>query len=302
MKWAKKGLVFCPNGSSEWANNSCLQPTPLILNDKIRVFAGFRDEEGVSRIGYVDLSASNPSKVLEVSANPVLDIGSPGAFDENGVVPCAIVKRGEKLFLYYAGYQLGTKVRFYVFGGLAISENYGETFTRFSRVPIIDRTDQDIYFRVIHSIFYENGRWKAYYGGGGGFRAGQNKSLPIYTIKYMESENGIDFPKKGVTVVDIKNDEHRVGRPYVIRNDNMYKMFYGIGTENIPYRLSYAESSDGVNWKIKEDEIGIDLSLEGWDSEMMAYPAVIHYKNATYLFYNGNNYGRDGFGYAELVK
>jgi hypothetical protein len=77
-------------------------------------------------------------------------------------------------------------------------------------------------------------------------------------------------------------------------------MFYSAGTHRIGYRLAYAESVDGIVWSRKDEEVGITVSAEGWDSEMQAYPAVVSYKDKTYLFYNGNNYGRAGFGYALL--
>ena len=50
----------------------------------------------------------------------------------------------------------------------------------------------------------------------------------------------------------------------------------------------------------KDEEIGIDVSESGWDSQMQAYPAVLRCRDRVYLFYNGNDYGRDGFGYAIL--
>lgn len=303
MKWEKKGVVFCPDGSSSWARHTALQPTPLLINeDTIRVFLGFRDDGGIGRVGYVDVRADNPGVVKKVSLQPCLDIGLPGAFDENGVIPCAVVNRDEGIYLYYAGYQLGHKVRFLAFSGLALSRNGGETFERYSRVPIIDRTDDEFLFRAIHSILYDDGRWKAWYGAGSEFRGGASKTLPCYNIRYMESADGINFPREGKVVIDIERDEHRVGRPYVIRMADRYRMFFGSGTETEPYRLAYAESFDGLTWIRKDDEIGIGLSEEGWDSQMIAYPAVFCCKGKVYLFYNGNEYGKTGFGYAELIE
>ena len=107
MKWIKKGLIFGAQGRSEWMDNSALKPVPLLLGDIIRVFAAFRDKNGVSRMGYVDLNANNPSEVLNYSKEPILDIGEPGCFDDNGVVPCAIVEHKGKIYIYYSGYQLG---------------------------------------------------------------------------------------------------------------------------------------------------------------------------------------------------
>ena len=70
----------------------------------------------------------------------------------------------------------------------------------------------------------------------------------------------------------------------------------------VTYRLAYAESHDGLNWTRLDEKLNMNLSETGWDSAMMAYPSVVHYKNRTYMFYNGNGFGRDGFGYAELIS
>jgi hypothetical protein len=59
---------------------------------------------------------------------------------------------------------------------------------------------------------------------------------------------------------------------------------------------------DGDNWVRKDDESGIDVSAEGWDSQMICYPFVMDHKGERYMLYNGNGYGRTGFGVAILEK
>jgi predicted GH43/DUF377 family glycosyl hydrolase len=49
------------------------------------MYAGFRDQQGVSSVGFVDLDAHDPARVLRVSERPVLEQGRPGTFDDNGV-------------------------------------------------------------------------------------------------------------------------------------------------------------------------------------------------------------------------
>lgn len=302
MKWSKKGLIYQAKSESSWRNNSALQPTPFFLQDEvIRLFCGFRDQQGISRIGYVDVLAENPAIIIKISSQPVLDIGLPGAFDDNGVVPCAVVKRNEEIFLYYAGYQLMEKVRFHVFSGLAISRDNGETFKRYRNTPILDRTHDEFLFRVIHSLCWDNGVWKIWYGAGSHFIQGKNKSLPVYNIRYMESKDGLHFPLTGELAVDRENDEFRVGRPFVIKDQGVYRMYFAAATELSPYRLAYAESKDGRNWQRKNDKICLNYEATEFDSEMSSYPAVVTYKDKQYLFYNGNNYGYSGFGYAELM-
>jgi predicted GH43/DUF377 family glycosyl hydrolase len=304
MRWEKKGLIWGPDGSASWARHSALQPTSLLLDERtIRVFLGMRDDHGVGRIGFVDLDASDPSRVLRVAEKPCLDIGKPGTFDENGVVTCAVVRRDGRLYAYYAGYMLGHKVRFIAYGGLAVSDDDGETFTRVQQVPITDRTDEDLYFRVIHSIHYDRGVWRAWYGGGSDYIPYGEKTLPVYDIRYMESQDGFNFPRTGQRVLTFQSaEEHRVGRPQVLVDGDRYRMFYAAATKEQNYRLAYAESSDGLTWTRMDHEIGIDVTPGSWDSEMISYPNVLRVGEQVYLFYNGNDYGRHGFGYARLIE
>lgn len=302
MRWIKRGVIYAPNGLSRWAKHSALQPTPLRLSDEvIRLFVGCRDEHGIGRIGYVDVDASNPSRVLDVSPEPVLDVGVPGAFDDNGVVPSAIVRHLGRVYLHYAGYQLGVKTRFHVLGGLAISNNDGQTFRRVSPVPVLERTPEELFFRVAHSVVFEDGIWRVWYGGGSQWLTHGEKTLPVYDIRYMVSHDGVTFPREGRVILEnCGADEHRVARPFVIRHHGRYRMFLSVGTLSKGYRLGYAESADGLHWKREDQELGLDVSDSGWDSRMMAYASVVLHGERAWLFYNGNDYGATGVGYAEL--
>ena len=64
------------------------------------------------------------------------------------------------------------------------------------------------------------------------------------------------------------------------------------------YRIGYAESEDGIVWTRKDNESGIGVSSEGWDSEMIDYPVVFKHKDDVYMLYCGNGYGKTGFGLA----
>jgi len=302
MKWKKHGLIFNPKNKFDWASSHALQPTPLFIDGKFRVFVGLRDADGVSRIGYVDLNPNNPSEVIGYSSNPVLDIGEDGAFDEFGVVPCAVYQKGREVYLYYAGYQRGLKARFLVFGGLAISNDNGENFVRYKKTPIFERTTEEFLFRVPHTVMQDGEKYRIWYGGGNRFLQGKEKTLPIYDIRYIESLDGMTIPESGVVCIPTQAGEYRLGRPYVIRMaDKTYRMFYGYSSEEFHYKLGFADSADGINWIRRDSEMGLDLSESGWDSTMMAYPSFIEYKNKAFLLYNGNSYGLEGFGLAELI-
>ncbi len=303
MKWYKHGLVFCPERKFDWAVSHALQPTPLLLADRIRIFFGSRDADGISRIGWVDLKKDDPKTVLGYSLDPVLDIGEDGCFDENGVVPSAVVQHDGRVYMYYAGYQLGTKVRFSVLGGLAVSEDLGQTFKRWKRVPVFERTDTETLFRVPHSVIYSGGVWKVWYGGGDRFINGAGKTLPVYNVRYTESGVPDSFTQPGQIFLETSGEEYRIGRPFLFsRSSADHYLFYGYSTEQAPYKLGYARSVDMKTWTRHDDEIGLHVESDGWASEMLAYPCVIRIDNRVYMFYNGRRYGEEGFGLAELIE
>lgn len=301
MLWDKIGFIPFSKEKISWAHSSLLQPTPILIDkDTIRVFVGMRDEEGRGRPGFVDLDAKSPSTILRYSPKPCLELGDKGMFDEYGVVPCAIIRHEDKLFMYYAGYQLGQTVRFWAYTGIAVSEDNGETFIRISKTPPFDRTDSEPLFRVIHSILKVKDRWEIWYGAGSHFVEGTKKTLPVYNIKQMYSDSHLQFPLKGEVALDIEDDEHRVGRPYVMEKSGKYYMFFGYGSDKEPYHLGFAHSKDGQDWIREDHKMEFTSDFEAWEKDMQAYPAVIETQYGTYLFYNGNNYGHDGFGCAKL--
>jgi predicted GH43/DUF377 family glycosyl hydrolase len=303
LKWEKKGLIYNPDLNVDWRNNSALTPTPIILDDKtIRIYAGFRDKKGVSRIGYVDVDGENPSKIIKISEKPVLDAGKPGTFDDNGVILGDVIHFNNKLYMYYVGFQLVEKIKFLAFTGLAISSDNGESFARYSNSPILDRTNEELYIRAIHSIIYDNGVWKAWSGTGNDWQTIEREVFPKYNIRYYESQDGIHFNDVGISCINTKDREYRIGRPRVYKINNKYSMFYTYGTLDKDYLSGYAESLDGINWTRKDKEIGINLSSSGWDSKHLAYPSITTFNGRTFMFYNGNDMGYAGFGYAELAK
>jgi predicted GH43/DUF377 family glycosyl hydrolase len=140
----------------------------------------------------------------------------------------------------------------------------------------------------------------AWYGGGSAFRQGPDKTLPEYDVRYMESADGVRFPAAGTTVLATRGAEHRVGRPCVVREAEGYRMYYGYSTAETPYRLGFATSPDGLSWRRRDEEL--ELPAADWDREMSAYPAVVTVDGRTFMFYNGNRYGREGFGLAVLRR
>lgn len=307
MKWRKLGVVWNTSGEMVWSKSHAMGPTPFRLNnDVIRIFLTTLDEKGRGRPMYLDVSAENPTQVLGICKAPLMDIGEPGAFDDNGLMAISFVQTAPgTLMMFYAGFELCTHIRYRIFSGLAISKDGGETFYRHSRAPILDRTDKELFFRCGPFAMFDEGVFKLWYVAGSEWTSLNGKPMPVYDLRYQESKDGIHWADEGELSMAITGeDEHGFGRPWIVKRGlNDYQLFYSIRRRSYgAYRLGYAESADGIHWVRKDEQMGLDVTPGEFDSDAIMYSSVISVGEKTYCFYNGNNFGEQGFGVAELVE
>ena len=295
-KWEKFGLLIKPNKSLYWSKSHCMIPTPYDLgNGLIKIYYSGRDEKNRSHIGFSIVDLNNGCKVIENSYNPVLCPGELGCFDDNGVTPSCVIDLNEKeIALYYIGWNPGSTVRMHLFGGLAISKDGGKTFKRWSKAPIIERTNLDPYLNTAPWVVRNEDHFRMYYVSG---KEWINKNTPRYNIKTAKSFDGLSWDRLGDVAIDFKNQkENALARPFVIKDKDIWKMWFAYKGDS--YNLSYAESGDGINWQRFDKGTGINKSEGEFDSEMIEYAAIVEYKSNLYMFYNGNNYGYEGIGLA----
>jgi hypothetical protein len=156
------------------------------------------------------------------------------------------------------------------------------------------------------NVLIEDGRWRAWYQSCTSWQIIDGQPEPFYHLKYAESPDGISWKRDGIVAIDYADDtEGGICGASVSRDADIYRMWYSYRkardyrhNRKHSYRVGYAESHDGINWSRRDAQAGIDVSETGWDSEMVAYPFVFRYGDRQYLFYNGNGFGRSGFGYA----
>lgn len=303
MKWIKKGLIFKPEGQFDWMQTHAQCPVAdKIGEDLYRIYFSSRDKLNRSRIGYVEIDIREPKKILQLSEKPVLDLGRLGCFDDMGVTPTCLVNIRDTRWkcLYYLGWNRGYTVAEVT--GLAFSDDTGLTFHRGSEAPILDRTREEPFLILVISSIWEDrtGYWQMWYDGCDRWT---DEHLPKYNIKHAVSCNGIDWVRDGIVSIDYKYlGESRISRACVLQENGIYKMWYCYAIGSQGYRMGYAESEDGVEFDRKDGLVGIDISGEGWDSEMICYPFVFNHKGKKYMLYNGNHYGETGFGLAELEE
>lgn len=298
-QWQKKGLLLSPQTHLWWQKSHIMIPTiDQISGDLYRVYFSGRDEQNRSVIGHADVLVKGGNvDVVSYANEPVLVSGSLGTFDDNGVTPSCIVNNGDKKYLYYIGWNAGSTTRMGLIAGLAISVDNGKTFQRQSRAPLLERTDREPYSILTAPFVIKDGQiWRLYYVSCEGW---QDRDLPLYNIKYAESSDGIHWKREAHVCIDFKSPlETALARPCVVKEKDIYKMWFSYKDPAIGYRIGYAESKDAKNWERLDEQAGIDVSASGWDSEMIEYSFVFTHENIQYMLYNGNGYGSNGAGYA----
>jgi hypothetical protein len=296
--WQKRGLLIGePVGVSWAATHAALPVVESLADGRLRVYVSARDEQGRARIGYCEGEPDDPGSRWSWSRQAVLGLGELGSFDDAGVTSSCLVPHDGRKFLYYTGWTRGVTVPFYLFAGLAVSDDGGETFQRVSRAPILERTDVDPFLTASPFVLVERGVWRMWYVSASGWRAGDLEPRHDYHIRYAESRDGIRWDRRGAVCIDFQHPgEHAIARPCVIRDGRAYRMWYA--WRGARYRIGYAESSDGISWTRMDDRAGITASESGWDSEMIEYPIVFERHGRLNMLYNGNGYGRTGCGLA----
>jgi hypothetical protein len=299
MHWKKLGRIFCPVGDVEWMSSHAAVPiAENIGGDYFRIYFSSRDSQNRSHTGCVVIDINNPEEILNISPTPVLSPGNLGEFDDSGAMATWLAVNDDKRYLYYIGWNLGVTVPFHNSIGLAISQDGGH-FQRFAPGPIVDRTTTEPHFCASCCVLPDGDNWLMWYLSCTGWQMIEGKPRHRYHIKYAESNDGINWRREGSVAIDYANEgEYAISRPSVIRESDKWRMWFSYRGDS--YRIGYAESFDGKSWTRFDDMAGIDVSPSGWDSEMIEYPFVFDHKDRRYMLYNGNDYGRTGFGLAVL--
>lgn len=303
MRWKKLGLLITPQ-PYPWMVSHVQNPfSEHIEGDLFRIHFAARDQQNRSRGGTAIVEISDHPKVIKIPDDPYLDLGPLGAFDDSGVMPSCIVHQDGKKYLYYTGWSRGYHVPFFFFIGLAISEDRGKTYQKYSLAPVLGRTPHTPFMTGAPWVIKENGIFRMWFSCCTRWEKLSEDAKPkhYYNIQYAESDNGIQWQTKGQVCVGLKKDEYAIGRPIVSKDHNGYNMWYSFRSSGETYRAGYAVSKDGLTWQRQDKKAGIETSQAGWDSTMICYPCPLDHKGKKYLLYNGGeNYGETGAGLALL--
>jgi hypothetical protein len=298
MKWIKKGKLFSISNAHDKLISHASNPLPVLLTkDTYRIFYSARDIENKSSVSYIDLDINNYA-VLNVAREPVFIYGKENSFYSHGVSIGNLYHQNNKDYILFMGWQCknGEHWRGDV-GRLVLKDKcelYLEPQDAFLVSDLIDPLSLSYPW-----VMFDNDIYKMWYGSTVNWTSDNGEMIHI--IKYATSIDGINWDKHGTAIPYELGVAQAFSKPTIVKGKNNYHMWYsyrdGVGTS---YRIGYAFSYDGISWDRREKQSGINVNLQGWDSEMICYPYVFKHKDKYYMLYNGNGYGKSGFGLAVL--
>ena len=149
-------------------------------------------------------------------------------------------------------------------------------------------------------VLRDGAEWRMWYVSGYAWTEDEGRLDSHYHIKYAESVDGIVWRRDGRVCLDhVHPGEKNIARACVLPPDagGRWQAWYSFSA-GAGYRIGFATSADGLAWDRSDEAAGIGVSPQGWDSEAVAYPAVVRHRGRRFMFYNGNGFGRDGVGLA----
>jgi hypothetical protein len=297
--WRKLGLaVEAPGGPL--ARSHAMLPTPLVLEDRVRVFFAACDEAMRGRIFFADIEAQPPHRLIGISPDPVLDVGRPGSFDCDGVNPSQVFVHEGALVLLYIGWRRGpASAPYTLFAGLARSHDGGLSFEKMAQ-PLLPPSAEERLFRTAPFVVPEAGGWRMLYIGGGAFiDDSAGKRVPIYSLREAWSASLEVWPAQGRERLapDRSAGELGFGRPVVCHDvAGAPALMLSVRTED-GYTLAQAPLAALGSGRPAFEPI-ISPPFEPWEARMTCFGAPCRVGDRELLFYNGDGFGRTGFGMA----
>lgn len=317
MKWKKLGQVFdpyehvLPNGCFGFAQS----PQTLIFDNFVRVYFSVRSKDNsgkyLSHVTFADFDKKT-WQVHNSSEKSVIPLGELGCFDQHGIFPFNVVRDESRIIAFTTGWNRRVSVSTDAAIGLAISEDNGCNFKKVGLGPVISASLHEPFLVGDAFVKKYNNLYHMWYIHGVKWISNPDGDSPerIYKIAHATSNDCLSWNKEGRQLIADSIIEHECqALPSVVQIGNRFHMYFcyrhafNFRTNKASaYKLGYAFSDDLINWTRDDNNSGISLSEEGWDSEMQCYPHIFEMDGVFYLLYNGNEFGRCGFGLAKLME
>lgn len=317
MKWKKLGRIFNPTDHK--LPNNCVEysksPQTLIFDDFVRIYfsAIEKDKTGkyLSHVAFVDMD-KDFKKIINISTDTVLPLGELGTFDEHGIFPIHIFRDEDRILAYTTGWSRRESVSVETSVGLAESFDNGLTFKKPGPGPIFSSSLYEPFLVCDSFVKKYNGVYYMWYIYGTKWKKYSGNQAPdrVYKISCATSIDGLNWKRDGIQIIpDELNEDECQALPTVVYHKGRYHMYFCYReadgfrkNKDRAYRIGYAWSGDLTTWYRDNSVEGLNFSGDDWDSNMQCYPHIFHCDDKIYLLYNGNEFGRFGFGLAVLEE
>jgi hypothetical protein len=302
QRWRRLGRLVSPEEAGPWGASHASYPTGLPLDgDVVRVFFSRRDTLHRSHLGSVDFAIRHERiERVSIPRGPLLGPGPRGAFDADGISASSFARVGDRLMAYYLGWSVGRNVPFSNFVGVAVGDRNGDRFEKPFLAPIVGRSEVNPFSLGYPWVLKIGELWRMWLGSHVAWGpVGLDMKV---VIKTADSTDGLAWQSSPKIAIDLLGsldpEEFAISRPVVLAEPDGYSMWYGRRFLN--YRLGYAVSADGDTWDRRDDDIVMTGPAGAWEAAEMTYPCVFDHGGRRYMLYNGDGYGRTGFGIAIL--
>lgn len=303
MQWAKFGCVYDAsfNITNSFLTSHASNPTAIWLYDDVyRVFFSARDANNRSSVASLDINIIT-KVILRFPTVPDFIFDDASSLYSHGVsIGCAYLSSGKR-YMLFMGWQNKPGCHWMgEIGRLIIDDQIALHLDSHDGFLLLDSEDP-ISLSYPWVIKTDDGRFKMWYGSTITWDAGNAEMLHV--IKAATSRDGHKWEKTGVAIPYELGKFQAFSRPTVIRIADEYHMWFSYRSGGgQSYRIGHAVSEDSDIWRVTLDDCCLDVSESGWDSEMVEYPFVFEHNSRIFMLYNGNSYGKTGFGLAELVS
>ena len=316
-QWKRLGKIFDPTAHA--LPNGCVQfaqsPQTLVFDDFVRIYFSTRavdpkNGKFLSHVAFVDMAADLRT-VIRVSEKPVIPLGELGCFDEHGIFPINIVRDGGDIFAFTCGWNRRVSVSVDTAVGLAQSSDNGLTFSKLGHGPVMGASLHEPCLVGDAFVLPIDGVFHMWYIFGTGWKQYQDGAAPdrTYKIGHATSTDRVNWTKEEANQIisDRLGVDESQALPTVVNVGSRFHMFFCYRqsfdfrqTKGRGYAIGHAYSDDLQSWVRNDDEPGLEVPEGEWDSDMQCYPHAFTFRDKTYLLYNGNEFGRYGFGLAVL--
>lgn len=300
MRWKKLGLLYCVDNIHPKLVSHAANPLAVHLNgDVFRVYFSARDDQNRSSVGGVDIDIVT-REIVKEHKEPYFEHGPAGSYFEHGVSIGNCFEVDGERYILFMGWQSqpGKHWRGDV-GRLRLNQDFSLNLD--PQKPFLGADNIDpISLSYPWVTIDHKGDYRMWYGSTINWDAGNGEMLHV--LKHAWSGDGISWNKDSRGIPYELGVAQAFSRPTVMHDPRTgYHMWFSYRPGNgTAYRIGYATSKDCDDWVLDLENAGIEVSATGWDSEMIEYPFVFEHKNHHYMLYNGNGFGKTGFGLAVL--